>query len=99
MESYYKKIFKDVAEEFNVPISKVIKAYLLQYRFIVEKIKELPFSRDDITEDEFNKLRTSFNIPSIGKFYCSYKRYTGVKKALEYRRNISKNGRVQDKDD
>lgn len=99
MESYYNKIFKEVSEEFNVPIKKIIKAYLLQYRFIVNKIKELPLNRDDITEEEFNKLRTSFNIPSIGKFYCSYKRYNGVKKALEYRRNISNNGRVQSEND
>lgn len=37
-----------------------------------------------MTEEEFLKLRTNFNIPSLGKLCCNFDRYKGVKKKFEY---------------
>lgn len=98
MEKYYKNIIEDISEEFNVPKSEIIDILLSQFRFIKENIQKLPLNRDDITEEEFNKMRTSFNVPSIGKFYITYKKYSGIKKRNQYLKEI-KNGRVQDADD
>ena len=42
--------------------------------------------QEDLTEEQFKEYRTSFNIPSLGKFTCSYDRMLNVKKSKEYRR-------------
>ena len=37
-----------------------------------------------LSEEEFKKLRTSFNIPSLGKLSCSYERMKRVKNTKNY---------------
>ena len=41
-------------------------------------------SDSGITEEEFNELRTCFNVPSLGKLVCTYERYLGMKKRFKY---------------
>ena len=40
-----------------------------------------------LTEEEFNSLKTSFNVPHIGKFYCTYDRYLRIKNKLKKSRD------------
>ena len=67
-------VYKEVSEELGIPVEVVKAAYRSVYCFIVDRIEELPFKRL-IPEQEFNQLRTSFNLPSLGKFACPYKYY------------------------
>ena len=99
IDKYFMNIIRDVSKELNIPINKVIKAYWIQYKFIKEKIGELDLSRNDITEEEFNKLKKSFNIPLLGKFNVSYDRYKGVKNRQRFLKEKAKDGRVQNTDD
>lgn len=78
----YSDIFKQVSEELNLPLEVVKLAYKSQWGFIRESIKALPL-KQNLSEEEFNKLRTNFNVPSIGKLSCTYKRYQGVKKQFK----------------
>ena len=78
----YSDIFKQVAEELNLPLEVVKLAYKSQWEFIRESIKKLPL-KQELNEEEFSKLRTNFNVPSIGKLSCTYKRYQGVKKQFK----------------
>lgn len=96
MQQYYKTIFKEVAEELGISESDVRKIYFDFYHFIVDKVKEFPFDNDNISEEDFKKIRTSFNVPSLGKFNASYKRYKNIKsKKRYYEENIKdKDGRV-----
>lgn len=36
--------------------------------------------KEELSEEEFKKLRPNINIPSLGKLACSYDRYVGIKK-------------------
>ena len=65
----------------------VKEAYESFWVFIKENIKALPL-KEDISEEEFNKLRTNFNMPSIGKLSCTYDRMIGVKKRFERLKNL-----------
>lgn len=78
----YSNILNQVAQELNIPFEVVKLVYQSQWKFIRESIKSLPL-KQDLSEQEFNKLRTNFNIPSIGKLACTYKRYLGIKKQFK----------------
>lgn len=74
----YPAIIKKVAEELELPEDLVRRTYDSYWKFIRESIQSLPL-KDDLSEEEFNKLRVNFNIPSLGKLAVSYQRYIGVK--------------------
>lgn len=69
------EIYERVAVKLNLPIKVVELAYLSYWRFIRTTIKDLPL-KDNLSEEEFSKLRTNFNIPSLGKLNCTYDRIT-----------------------
>lgn len=75
----YKTIFEKVSSELNIPVKVVEYAYKSYWKFIREKIKELPL-KDIKDEEEFLKLRTNFNIPSLGKLGITLDRFNRVNK-------------------
>lgn len=83
-EQVYKEITKQVAKDLKLPEVAVLTAYNSFWKFIKDKIEELPL-KEDITEEEFEKLRTSFNVPSLGKIYTTYKRVDFAKSRLKYK--------------
>lgn len=76
------KIYKEVAKKLGLDESDVKDAYNLYWEFFREYITALPL-KDELTEEEFSKLKTSFNVPSIGKFYWTYDRYLKLKTKLK----------------
>lgn len=86
MQEKYSKI----AKELNLDVEVVKKAYTSFWEFIRNKIQELPL-KEDLTEEQFKKLRTNFNIPSIGKLSCTYDRYLGVKERFKYIKKLKEN--------
>ena len=84
------EVIQQVSKDLNIPLEVVNEAYNSFWGFIRSKIIELPL-KEDLSEEEFSKLRTNFNIPSLGKLNCTYERMIGVKR----RYNRYKNGRVQ----
>lgn len=65
-------IYKEVAEEHGLSPEIVEKIYVSFWEFIRNKIEVLPL-KQDISECEYDSLKTSFNIPHLGKLYCTYK--------------------------
>lgn len=76
-----------ISKELNIPIKVVDRAYKSYWEFIKTTIQALPL-KEDIDEEEFSKLRTNFNIPSLGKLVCTYDRMIGVKKRFNYIKKI-----------
>ena len=88
----YEQILNRVAEELELPVDLVRNTYKAYWQFIRETIQELPL-KEDISDEDFLKLNTSFNIPSLGKFTCTIDKYKGMKKRFEYIQNLrNKNG-------
>lgn len=85
----YHSVSQQVASEINLPIKVVESAYKSYWQFIKDSIQALPL-KEDLSEEEFNKLRTNFNMPSLGKLSCTYDRMVSVKKRFEYIKNIRK---------
>lgn len=83
----YPDIIGKISQEMDIPLEVVDTAYKSYWKFIKQTIQSLPL-KDDISEEEFAKLRTNFNIPSLGKLTCTFDRMMGVKKRFKYIRQI-----------
>lgn len=83
----YSEAIKQVSIELGLPPQVVKEAYESYWTFIRNNIKALPL-KEDLSKEEFDKLRTNFNIPSIGKLSCTYDRMIGVKKRFEHIRKL-----------
>lgn len=78
----YPDIIGKVSEELNLPKEVVDKTYKAFWLFINQSIQSLPL-KEDIDEEDFAKLKTNFNIPSLGKLTCTYDRMLRVKKRFK----------------
>lgn len=83
----YSDIVNKVSEELGLPREVVDKTYKAFWLFINQTIQSLPL-KDNISEEDFAKLRTNFNIPSLGKLTCTYDRMLGVKKRFNLIKQI-----------
>jgi hypothetical protein len=81
-----KNIITEVSKKLNLPEDVVELAYKSLWEFIRNKIQELPL-KEDLDFNDFLKLRTNFNIPSLGKLSCTYDRMLKVKKKYNYIKN------------
>lgn len=80
-------IIGKVSEELNLPRELVDRTYKAYWFWVKETIQSLPL-KEDLNEEDFSKLRTNFNIPSLGKLTCTFKRMQGVKKRYKYIKNL-----------
>ena len=67
------EIDKEVSKLTGLPEEVVRNTYKAFWLFIKTKIEELPL-KQELTEGEFNKLKTSFNLPYLGKLWCDPER-------------------------
>lgn len=88
----YPDIISAVSKELNIPKEVVDLAYKSYWMFIKQTIQNLPL-KEDIDEEEFSKLRTNFNVPSLGKMVCTFDRMMGVKKRFNYIKKLRENAK------
>lgn len=80
----YEEIISKVAEDTGLTSTFVDKVYRSYWRSVREYIKSLPL-KEDLTEEEFSRLKPNVNIPSIGKLYVTFDRYKAVKNIFKRR--------------
>lgn len=83
----YPDIIGKVSRELDLPKEVVDKVYRAYWLFIKQHIQSLPL-KDNLNEEDFAKLRTNFNIPSLGKLTCTYDRMLGMKKRFKFIKQI-----------
>lgn len=81
------EIINLVSQELNLSKDIVGNTYDAYWLSIKSIIQQLPL-KDDLTEEQFNSIKTSINIPSLGKLACTYRKYIGAKKRLTYIKKI-----------
>lgn len=72
-----KEIYEEVAKKLELPVEVVEATYENYWKFFKTKIEELPL-KSNLTEEEFKKLKTSFNVPSVGKFFITWPHYKKI---------------------
>lgn len=94
----YYEIVSRVAEDLGLSRQLVDRTYKSYWRSVKEHIATLPL-KEDLTEEEFLKLRPNVNIPSLGKLYVTLERYRGVKKRHEILKSLKKDNNVTHQED
>lgn len=79
----YPDIVHELSKEMSLKEEVIDTIYKSFYNFIRESITNLPL-KEELSKEEFNNLKTNFNIPAIGKLHCTYERYLKMKKQKEY---------------
>lgn len=91
----YPNILGKVSEELNLPIEVVDKTYKAYWSCIRNHIQALPLM-EDINEEQFSKLHTNFNIPSLGKLYCTYEQVLNAKNRYQLLQNLREKSNDED---
>lgn len=86
----YSDIIDKVSKELDIPVEVVDIAYKSYWKFIRETIQSLSL-KNTISEEEFAKLRTNFNIPSLGKLCVTWDRLVGCKKRFKIIKKLREN--------
>jgi hypothetical protein len=69
----------ELAEKHGISLDEMKKIISSPYELIQIKTRELVF-KDDLSKEEFNRLKTNFNIPSLGKLFASNYLYNEIQK-------------------
>lgn len=85
----YKEIISEVAESLGLDKKLVDKTYRAYWKTIKKYVTELPL-KEDMSKEDFLKLRPNVNIPSLGKLYVTFKRYN-------YLRDMKANNTTKEK--
>lgn len=81
------EIYESVAKELGIAPEVVKAAYQSQWQFIRNTIEALPL-KEELSEEEFSQLRTSFNLPSLGKIYTTHEKIQKAKRRVEYLKKL-----------
>lgn len=91
----YDEIIKKVSEENNLPKNLVDRTYRAYWKAIREHITSLPL-KEDLSDEEFLKLRPNVNIASIGKLNVTLDRYKRMKKMIKIRKELGNAAHKED---
>lgn len=91
----YQETVTLLSKELDIPEEVIDAAYKSFFEFIRTTISALPL-KDELSEEDFSKLRTNFNIPSLGKLHCTYERYKGMKERLNYLKRLREEYEVKE---
>lgn len=86
----YQEIINKVSGDMGISPDIVDKAYKAFWKYIRDTIQDMPL-KDDISEEEFIMLKPNFNIPSLGKLTCTYKKYKGIKEKFKHIKKLREN--------
>lgn len=73
-----RKIISDVAQKTGLPEKLIEDTYKAYWKYIKDSIESLPL-KENLSREDFSKLRTNFNIPSLGKLVCTFDKYKKLK--------------------
>lgn len=84
-----KKIIRLVAIETNQPEAKVEVIYRTYWKFIRDSFEQLNIESIN-NKEEFDKLKTSINLPSLGKMCITWEKIEKYRKRKLYLDNMFK---------
>ena len=80
-DSKVKALVHRIGLKYNLQDDVINTIIHSQYRFIRETIHDLKM-KDTETKEDFDKLKTNFILPYIGKLHISYYMFKGIKERI-----------------
>ena len=90
-KTYYNEIYTGVANELGLPVETVKGAYEGYWLFAKDYITKLDLKNPDLTEEEFLRMRTGINFPSLGKLAYPLHKFRAIKARNTYIKHLNKN--------
>lgn len=90
----YWEIINKVSGDTGISPDIIDKTYKSFWLYIRNTIQEIPL-KEELSEEEFLKIKSNFNIPSLGKLTCTYKRYKGVKEKFKHIKKLRENENIK----
>lgn len=84
MDNEYIELLHRLSLKYKVPVAVVKKAVESQFEFIQETTKELDFNEVK-TKEEFNGIKSNFNIRYLFTLYTSYNSLIKIKERKKKR--------------
>lgn len=69
-----------IAKEKNITYEEAVNIIEGMYEFIREKAQSINYIEKEFSKEEFDNLKTNFNIPCIGKLCAAYNVYKKINK-------------------
>ena len=85
----YKEAYSKVAKELGLSEKIIEQVYRSFWAYIKDTVTTLPL--EGLSEEEFNSIKTSFNIPRLGKLFVKYNK---LKQIQNVRRNKHKENKT-----
>lgn len=82
----FKYKIKEIARKYNVLESVAEDIFNSQFKFFRETMGDTPIKTIS-TEEEFNKLKTTFYFKYIGKFYTNWNKIEKIKNNVNKKLN------------
>lgn len=92
----YLDIINKVSENTGIHSDTVNKIYKAYWCIIRKHIENLNL-KEDLSEEEFSKIQTNINIPSLGKLTCTYNRYKKVRERFKRIKKLRDDNKKTDK--
>lgn len=77
------QIIKEVSQETDIPEEVIKLAYKSSFQFIRNTIEKIPI-KDINSQESLNEVRTSFNLPEIGKLYTTYDKIEKIRRRIKF---------------
>lgn len=82
------KEVKELSKKLNIPENVILNAHRGYYKFIKEKLEELPL-KEDLTDESLDSMVKSINVSSLGKFFIDIDKYKRKKEIYkQYLNNV-----------
>lgn len=86
----YLEIVKKVAKQTGLTPAEVAKIYKAYWRAVRMSLETLHL-KGELTDEEFLSMKTSINIPSLGKMACTLKRYRSTQERFRRIKALKEN--------
>lgn len=83
----FNEIIQKVSEDTGLSKTLVERTYRAYWRAVKEHIASLPL-KENLSDEEFLKLRPNVNIPSLGKLHVTLDRYHALRRVGERIREL-----------
>ena len=83
-----KGIEQKIADDLKLPREAVHKAYHAYWAYIRNVVSSIPF-KEGIADSDYDTYKTSVNIPSLGKLFCTLDRYHKIQDRYEMLNKIT----------
>lgn len=81
LQKRVRELVLEVAQELGIEPKQAVQAYRRYWLWVKDTVEEMPLA--STSEEDFPNIRSSINIPNLGKIHASYNRVQRINKSKQ----------------